>query len=360
MVSEQGKRPDSEAREAELPDNSRSREDSGSTDDPALRWLQLAGPRPDAPRRALAEIKRTAYPAWQEKVAAVAKSRRQRRGRILALAASVLLSVSGILLWRQGLDRLPEKTEGPRVATVEIAHLADYSTSGQSKSVLTADMTLSPGSTVETGADGWARLSLSTGSSVRLGADTTLRINSTADLALLHGAVYMDTGPAVTGTTVAIETPFGIARDIGTQFEVRLLSEGLRVQVREGEVEVDLGDTTHSAPAGTLLTIDKNGIVEHEDIPHHGTAWSWILDTSPVFELEGRNLGEFLDWVARETGWQLSFSDPQLEREVRNTIGHGSLGNLRPDQALSAVLTTSGFDYRLIDGTVVIGRSPAP
>ncbi len=319
------------------------------------RLLQVAGPRPSAPARVVAEVKRATYPTWQAKVQAVARARRRRRTWTLAAAAVLLMSVGGIL-WRIAPGSAPAAPA--RVATVEVVTVpVTTSTRGWGSGSVTAGSELAAGSRLETGSRGFATLRLTGGASARLDAGTILRLATATVLELESGAVYLDTGSAPGGATLEVTTPYGVARDVGTQFEVRLLEAALRIQVREGKVEVDLGGASHPATTGTALTFGAGGAVTREEVSAHGPVWGWILDTSPPFELEGHTLGEFLGWVTRETGWRTRFADPVLEREVTGTVLHGSLGGARPDQAPELVLPGSGLRYRIENGTLLIEQA---
>jgi FecR protein len=313
------------------------------------RLLDFAGPRPEAPADLLAEVKRRAHPVWRAKVEAHARARRRRdRVRWLA-AAAVLVLAAGIVYWQRGRGAAAAAT-----ARVETALDADRLGTGR----LAVGDLLAPGSEVETAAGGYAALRLAGGASLRLDAATRLRLESPAVLALQRGAVYLDSGPGRDGG-IEVRTPLGVARDVGTQFEVRLGEGELRLRVREGEVALEVDATSHLVRAGGFLAVTGDGTVaiEDADAAGYGPAWRWVLDAAPSFDPEGRTLGELLDWVARETGWQLRFADPALAQEARSARLHGSLAGLPPDQAAELVLPSSGLAYRLDGGTLIIERA---
>ena len=310
--------------------------------DMVSRLLDYAGSRPEAPADLLAEVKRRTHPLWQAKVAAHARERRRRdRFRWLA-AAAVLLLAAGLFVWQRGRD----------TAAFAVARVETFSGAGS----LAAGTGLAAGSAVETAAGGRAALRLAVGASLRLDGGTLVRLASPAVVVLERGAVYLDSGPA-DGGGLEVRTPFGIARDVGTQFEVRLGDDGLRLRVREGEVELEVGETSHRVTAGNALSVAGDGSVARAPAAAHGAEWSWVLAAAPSFDPEGRTLGEFLDWVARETGWSTRFADPELENEARTAKIHGSLAGLTPDQAPDLVLPSSGLRYHLEDGTMVIERA---
>ncbi len=314
------------------------------------RLLDFAGPRQQAPADLLAEVKRRAHPVWQAKVEAHARTRRRRdRFRWLA-AAAVLLVGAGMLNWQRGQD--VRTAAAVFVARVETVLDAGRVGSGG----LAVGDRLEAGSGVETAAGGRAALRLASGASLRLDGATLVRLESPTVLVLQRGAVYLDSGPAG-GGGLEVRTPFGVARDVGTQFEVRLGGGALQVRVREGEVELEVEDTSHRVAAGGAISVASDGTVELEDISGYGPEWRWVLAAAPSFDAEGRTLGELLDWVARETGWRPRFAEPELEREARATKLHGSVAGLAPDQVPDLVLPSSGLQYRLEDGILLIERA---
>ncbi len=133
----------------------------------------------------------------------------------------------------------------------------------------------------------------------------------------------------------------------------------MRVRVREGMVLIEQGEgsqgeSSHSATSGTKLTLHRDGSVLRRRVPVHGPEWRWILDTAPHFDIEGRTLREFLDWVARETGWQLRFADQTMETSAETITLHGAFGDLTPDQASDVVLPGAGLRGQVVDGTLIV------
>lgn len=321
------------------------------------RLLEIAGRRPVAPESVEEAVRRTVRPAWQAKARAHARRRRMQRWTLAAAAVLALALAFGS--WRYLGPTLP--TANPQtVATLELA-AGDVDLSHHSRSLPAAAGAAVPaGGEITTAPASRVALRLADGPTIRIDADSTLRLDSTRSLFLSHGAVYVDTGSEGDGRTLEVLTPLGAAQDVGTQFEVRLLEQALQVQVREGEVEVRRGQTHHSAAAGSALTLRPDGTVDLRPVAAHGSAWSWILQASPGFELEGRSLGDFLEWVRRETGLRTVFADPSLERDVSGDLAHGSIAGLLPRQALDVVLPGFGLRFEIADGTITIERANTP
>lgn len=329
------------------------------------RLLESAGPRAEVPPEDLAAIKRVFRAEWQEHVRqrqARRFSARSGRWLLAAAAAVALLAAANIVSW---LRRPAPPGPLPWVARVESVTgvvTARYSEGGGRPVQLRAGMEVVSETELQTagaapGAPGHAALRLADGSSLRLDAGSQVRLARAGPWFLVdldRGAVYLDSGAG--SQTVFVRTRLGNVRDIGTQFEVRLLEAGsaLRVRVREGEVRVAKGGAAYPAVAGVELTLHADGEVTRRQVASHGTPWSWVLEAAPPMEIEGKTLEEVLDRVARETGWKIQYSDENLAASADSIVVHGTIGHLTPDQALDVVLPGAGLRYEVVDGVLVI------
>jgi ferric-dicitrate binding protein FerR (iron transport regulator) len=195
---------------------------------------------------------------------------------------------------------------------------------------------------------------------VRFDHGSRARLVSASVLELGAGAVYVDSGRQSPASRNALEvhTSFGVVRDIGTQFEVRLSNSSLRVRVRSGVVEVRRGvrgDDVSSARPGTELTLGPTG-ASSRAVMAYGPEWAWAASLAPAFEIEGRTLGAFLEYLCREQGWTLAYEDPKLTLEASGIILHGQTTGLQPSEALAVVLATTGLTHRFEDGALVVAR----
>lgn len=319
--------------------------------------LERAGPRPELPAEDLDAIVAAGRVAWRESVGESTVVRQPGRARIAALAAAVVVAL-GIGWWWSATRSGELDGDGGRGGAGE--PVARYVTVWDAREPLEG-RTLVAGTAIETG-DGTGplprrlALRLRSGIEVRLDAGTRLRLASAAEVELDRGAVYVDTGAG--SGTLAVRTPFGVARDVGTRFEVRL-GDGetpLSVRVRDGSVAVEHGGEIRLAAAGEAIVVRGDGVMERRQAPEYGPAWNWVTATAPRFELEGRTLAQLLEWVSRETGWAVRYDDPGLAAAADDVVLHGSLGDLRPDQAPFAVLPGAGLEGELDEGTLVVRR----
>jgi ferric-dicitrate binding protein FerR (iron transport regulator) len=209
------------------------------------------------------------------------------------------------------------------------------------------------GATLRTSEDGRAALRLASGADLRTDVGTDLRFTAAAAISLARGAVFFDSGTATGPRLIEVETPLGVARDVGTRFEVRLVGGDMRVRVREGRVDVATGAASLSATAGVELVAAPDRSIARHSAPVTGTDWDWVTLAAQPFEIEGRTLQEFLAWVSREGGWQTTFATDALARSAPPIVLRGSIGRVTPREALELVLPTCGLAHR-IEGTTLI------
>lgn len=192
---------------------------------------------------------------------------------------------------------------------------------------------------------------------MRLDHETSLRLISATVLHLEQGAVYIDSGATEEkAASLEVWTQMGTVYDVGTRFEVRVGQSQVQVTVREGLARLDREGESYSAEKGVQLTVTEEGTVSRQEIPLSGEAWDWTLAIVPPFELEGKTLGEFLNWFADQTGLVVRFQDPSIAEDAANVRLHGSVEGLRPDEAPAAVLPTCGLVQHLENGTIILDR----
>ncbi|MEM7482031.1 MAG: FecR domain-containing protein [Acidobacteriota bacterium] len=320
-----------------------------SEEDEVARLLSLVPAPEPVPVEALARSRSLAREEWRS----VVRRGRRRRWALGAVAAAAV----GLVASWFAFD--PWGSTAPRqVAVVEAIHGAVTLSQGGERAgrLLRTGDELDSRTVLETASDGRVSLRWADGQSLRMDVDSLVHLESPRHLRLARGAVYFDSGEfsAAADPRLEIRTDYGTVWDIGTQFEVRVRNQRLRVRVREGLVRVDQGKRSLEAGIGEELTIHSSGAVKRSSVSLHGDPWKWHLAVSPPFELEGSTLRQFLGWAARETGWRIEFSDAELERRVLGITLHGDLTGVTAEQAFPAVLETCGLVHRERDGVVRI------
>ena len=319
-----------------------------------VRLLRLAGARPSAPDARAARVRAAVHQQW-----ALGHRRGTVRRRVLTAAAVLATAAALIVVVGRALrtDRAPAPTDQVMAVVERIdgnpRRSTDIANSGATRGLSPRDV-VRAGEWIVTDVNGRVALRFSDGTSMRLDRGSRARLLSASVIELLSGAVYLDTDR--TSEQFEVRTAVATARDVGTQFEVRLIDMALRLRVRTGVVELRDGRQSVSGRGGTEITFSAAGAVTRPIAPH-GSEWDWTASVAPPWEIEGLALSEFLERAAREHGWTLRYADAALASEASGIILHGSVNGLPPREALAIAITTSGLNHQLENGELLVFRA---
>jgi ferric-dicitrate binding protein FerR (iron transport regulator) len=329
--------------------------------------LHLSGPRPEPSAVAIDRARRAAHAAWQEEL----QARRRRWMPLTAIGFGLAAAAALVLAVALGRSR---RVDVPPTASAVVARVEALNGAARSNDAMIArGEDIRTEARVRTEQEGRATLRLGNGVELRLDVDTAIRFTSAAVVSLERGAVFVDTGetsaarnagdvrprPDATAAgprTIEIRTAAGIARDVGTAFEVRVTPGAMRVRVRDGVVRLDRDGASLTAERGIELLADPSGVARRA-VGLSGPEWNWITLAAAPFDVEGKTLAVFLDWIARESGWTIEFADAALRRSSGPIVLHGIIAGLTPDQALATILPTCGLTHRVAGSRVVVSRA---
>jgi ferric-dicitrate binding protein FerR (iron transport regulator) len=313
--------------------------------DTALELLRVAGPRRDASPDREARVTAAVRAHWGRSMEVRRRRRRQWQVAAVAAAAVLVLAVT--------LPRIMRSVATTDLAVVEVmvGEVQIGATDPLQPPPLGAGV--QQGTVVETGDDGRVALRLADGGSLRVDIGSRIVFEDPGTVRLDRGAVYIDSDPSLAGhTPLAIDTARGRVRELGTQFEVRLLPDFLRVRVREGRVTMQRIETEIEAGQQALMNAD--GALELSPVAPTDPGWSWLLEVAPAFELEGASAAAYLRWVERETGLELRWAEQRLAARAEGMVLHGDTTGLRPDQTLEVVLPTCGLGHKVEQGALIV------
>jgi ferric-dicitrate binding protein FerR (iron transport regulator) len=318
-------------------------------DDPdqsTIRLLRLAGTRPPVPAARAERVRAAVHAEWQSSL----RRRTIRRRLLFASVMFAVLSTGVVLLNRPGVvvDRSARPATGEQVAVVE---RIDGTMAG-----LSLNDVVRSGGWIETDEKTRVALRFSDGTSLRLDAGTRLRPLASAVIELSMGAVYVDTGRQ--SGPFEVRTALATARDIGTQFEVRVLDGSVRLRVRTGAVELTDSGRSVTGRGGTEITWSGAGAVSRPIAPH-GPDWEWTARVAPPLQIEGVALADFLARVGHEHGLEVRYADPALGREASDIILHGSVDGLSWPDAADVAIRTSGLQHRFEGAELLVLRQGA-
>lgn len=319
----------------------------GGGGDLVLELLRRAGPRPGVPAEREARVRDAVRAQWLRSTAA-----RHRRRTALWVVAH--LAAAALVLVVLGLPRLRPASPIAVGATVEVVR-GDVRC-GDVAGVCTPLLRLPYGSVVTCGEGGRVALRAAGGASLRMDAGTRAILVAVDRVRLERGALYLDNQGSGRTPGMVVETPLGSVREIGTQLEVRLLGDSLRVAVREGQARVERLSAAHTVEAGQEATWRDNGSITLAALAPDAAGWAWVQHVV-AFELDGSSAAAFVRWVAREAGLSLAWASPEIEAAAETIVLRGDLPDVVPLESVAIVLPTCGLRGRREDARLVIDKA---
>ncbi|MGB5132294.1 MAG: FecR family protein [Steroidobacteraceae bacterium] len=307
--------------------------------------IRASGRRTEPPQEIYRQVLSAATDAFRRKTA----KRHEQTWLLWAGAAGIaVFAIALMLQWTPPMaQRAPIARIERVIGSVEQATGDVWNPLGE------ATVAFTRGTKIRTLAGGMAGLVLEGGASLRLAADTEIMLDTPPGLYLQRGTIYLDNHGSV-GTGYRIETPAGMVRDVGTQFELKIAGKALRLRMREGRVEINRAGELLAGVAGEQLELDPLGGVTRSPIAATDAAWQWAETVAPAPDIEGRPATELLSWVARETGRQLHYESTAVETRAASVILHGNIRHLAPLAALDVMLATTDLEYALVGDTMEI------
>jgi ferric-dicitrate binding protein FerR (iron transport regulator) len=325
--------------------------DQSDADGNALaKLIARAGSRPTASSLNREHVRFAAHEAWQH-----ALHQRRQRQRLLAagIAAVATVALGSLLHFYPGAPAAPAVVARLAYAQGEVQLRSTYAPGTAQHDAATRNQ-LHPGDEILTGSNSGARIAVTNGVTVRIAADTEVRWRSPGEFELAHGAVYIDSG--VRHAPLKVHTAFGDVSHLGTRYLVRTDTEALHVAVRDGLITLAANGTETQAGGHERLDVGTDGRVLRSVAAPYGDEWGWSDALNPGFNVDGRNLAEFLTWASGESGRRLEYADEAVHAAAMHTVLHGRSVAISPDEALSAILPTTDFSALVVGERVIVTR----
>jgi ferric-dicitrate binding protein FerR (iron transport regulator) len=318
--------------------------------DPIEALLRSAGPgivpNPARMERAM----RVVHGEWH---AVLASRRRARRLWLVAACASIAV-LGGLVVGLWPSTAVPVATAARVKGDVLVRHVERGEVGVDS---VTMGRVVTSGEEIETGSAGRVLLVLASGARVRIDTLSLVQWVSPTELRVIRGTVYAETSEShgQEPAPLLVSTPLGVARHVGTRFEVRVSDGEARVRVREGTVSFERkGSPTVTIGTGQQLSVGESRSILGAGPGSADAQWEWTREISPGFAIEGRSLFDALDWLSQETGLRVAYRDEQARSQARAITLRGSIEGLDTRDALRAVLAGSGLAFALSSGSVEI------
>ena len=335
-------------------DNNESSTRNALNDSDIEKLLKAVGRRNEPPAELTEEIRGNVRAVWKTEVQ---QQRRFLKLRPYAVAASILFLVSASFVT---FNLLQQTEPASGFATISDIHgnLEAQAEDGTWQSP--TSKSISQSTHFRTG-DQYAAIDIDNGLNIRIDTNTEFELTSADVLNILTGRIYIDSPGS---ESILITTPFGEARDIGTQFQVNVQKSDWDIQVRDGQVAVSPKElTSMTINAGEVISIDypesenQSPQIEQTQVTRYDASWHWTQHVRPAFSIDNIRLSRYLTWLEREVGKSIRYESDIVRRESNQTILRGSIDGLRPEDSLSVVLSTT--DYRaseVIPGEILISH----
>ncbi|MDX1556132.1 MAG: FecR family protein [Xanthomonadales bacterium] len=328
--------------------------DSGDTRaDPIRELFRHADSRPEPSPEVRSEVRALVHREWQ---AATTRRRFRRRAAGFSIAASMALVVSVLVMNTPPRPAPAELVELARVERVS-GHVRVVAPGGAGEGAALAQQTpVYAGQTLLTGDGSGIALRFEGGMSLRVDEHARLFLANSNEVRLESGRIYIDSQPGGVAREpgFAVMTRSGVVQHIGTQYMVRVQGNAVNVRVREGKVEFSPGAAGSSplyVTVGEQLSVDESGGRTLAQADPSDDQWRWAEQLGPGFEMEGRSMREFLNWVSRETATAVVYLTPEAESVAAETQLHGTV-DLPPRQALDLVIATSDLQAEFKNGAI--------
>lgn len=324
------------------------------SDEALEQLLRRASPRPTPSQSDEVAVRKAVLAEWQH-----VSGRHQSRRRIMhfAVAATVLIGVFSVF----SFFRLPV-IETVQVASIEKSSGSIYLLGENAVLRETPDLSIVlSGQTIVTGKQAGMALAWGDRGSLRMDENTRVEFTAENSVFLKSGRIYFDSEPSQLTSNVTagrtqqfvVSTDFGEVAHIGTQFMTGVESDELTVSVREGQVAIDGEYHSRIATSGQQLTFSGRQKPSVLSISRSGSHWDWVSRMSPVTDVDGKTLHEYLLWASRELGLEIKWLG-EAEDVARKAILRGTIDK-EPAEAMKLRIASAALSWRIDEGVITVG-----
>ncbi|WP_395373925.1 FecR domain-containing protein [Marinicella sp. W31] len=262
----------------------------------------------------------------------------------LLIAASIaFFSFMSIYLFN-----LPEASEADYIQKLQIRGQVHTSDDRENWQLLAVNQSMNIGDYIRTDKDNRLLVKLDNGNILKLDENTEIQLLGRHQMALFEGAVYVDSDHATQNNALEIKTDAATIHHIGTQYSVRLLpNDQVTILVRSGQVAFATEAIASEINKGSEVVFSASEIVEKNTITTYDDKWIWTQQISEDFNIQDKNLVEYLNWVSEETGYPIHWENRADQNKSIGIVLSGSIRGLGALESLEVVMPTTRFGYDL-------------
>ncbi len=242
------------------------------SDDAVSTLMNLAGPR----ERISADIENRVHDNVRRRWQQATKQKTGMRWAVPVSLAAMLLVVFAFNI------RTPEVA--PQTIGI-VAHVVGDQ--GPAGSKFAVGNPVLAGDKIDTGSGAGVSITLRDDVSLRIASNSSVRLDHADEIMLLRGQIYADSGDRIyRDRHLTVNTPYGTATDIGTQFSVAYEDSRMSVAVREGRVDVAHEQSVIMADAGDRVVLQSGRDVIVDQVAPYDPSWNWASSLAPDFRYQ--------------------------------------------------------------------------
>ncbi|MDJ0749039.1 MAG: FecR family protein [Woeseiaceae bacterium] len=320
--------------------------ESSLANDDVGRLIRHSGAREDVAVERVAKAHARVLAHWENETKGRTQVRTRRRVTWYAAAAAGLLAAISASWVLPPLLQPPAGSFATVVSASGEVYLGDVP--------LAAGNRIDVSTPVQTLAGGRAVLDMDIGHEVRLDENTRMIAKGTDRFSLERGAVFVRSSDG-NDASVFIDTPFGTASDLGTQFIVKLVRRSIIVGVREGLVQLEKSRSDRvNVEDGSLYILSDDGLSQFRRVAADDEIWDWVDAKPPVFDIEGASLASYLAWYAQEIGAELQWADDTSKQDAEEVMLSGSIEGATLKEGFEEVRRMAPFEFEMTNSTLKV------
>ncbi len=316
-----------------------------SPQDKLAALLTKAGPRSAPPARIEAEVRAAVHAEWQH----LLHSRKLKQQQRWLSAAAVFMGALSIGWLARNMSINTPVTNAPALLA-SITYSQGRTTLNDS--TLTTQTQLHAGDHLHTDSNSALRIELQSGISLRIAAGSDVKLNAADELQLQQGSIYVDSND--NRAPLNVHTTYGDISHIGTRYFIAADTQAVQVAVRTGQVAIRTNQQQTTVNALEQVQVGPVQQIQRSVLQLDDPRWQWAQTLATPFVLENRSLSEFLQWVERETGYEVRYASNEVSKAAARTVLHGQQTSLPPLQALQVVAASTDFRITTQDQQLVI------
>mgnify|MGYP000882669680 CR=1 FL=1 len=129
----------------------------------------------------------------------------------------------------------------------------------------------------------------------------------------------------------------------------------MNVSVRDGLVLINPIDLEkQEIQKDNQYTQSSDGKIQLKAINAFDENWLWTQKIVANFDIQGKSMLEYLDWVSIETGYALNYKNYNIQKRAKTVMLSGSINGIMPIDSLDVIFPSTKFSYEINNNEIYI------